>query len=87
MAALADARGDGGDLLRRLAQTQNDLREALADRAMVVDAGEAEVLVGRFAEGGKQPRLCVGDRQPTFADLDQRSCSSAGVMPVSPLFR
>ena len=71
MAARADARGDGGDLLRRLAQTEDDLREALADRAVVVDAGKAEVLVGRFAEGGEQPRLGVGHRQPTFADPGQ----------------
>ena len=37
----------------------------------MVDAGAAEVLVGRFAERGEQPRLCVGDRQTTFAYFDQ----------------
>ena len=46
-----------------LPRPEHDLREALADRAMVIDAGEAEVLVGLFAERGQQPRLCVGDRQ------------------------
>ena len=36
--------GDGGDLGRRLAQAEDDLGEALADRPVVIDAGEAEVL-------------------------------------------
>ena len=39
-----DAFGDGGDLIGRLAQAEDDLGEALALGPLVVDAGEPDVL-------------------------------------------
>ena len=45
-----DAPGDGGDLSGRLADAENDLGEALANLAVGVDAGEAEVFEGCRAQ-------------------------------------
>jgi hypothetical protein len=45
-AVRGDAFGDRGHLLRRLAHAEHDFREAVAQAAMVIDLGEAEVFVG-----------------------------------------
>lgn len=39
-----------GDLLRRFATPENDLSETLAERTVMVDLGEAQVLEGQMAE-------------------------------------
>ena len=54
-----DACGDGGDLFRRLARPENDLRTPLPERPMVIDAGEAKVLKRGLAQILKQ--LVLGD--------------------------
>ena len=45
-----EALADGGDLLRRLTQPQDDLGQVVAQRAVVVDLGEAYVLVRQVAQ-------------------------------------
>ncbi len=52
-----DALGDRGDLFRRLPRPKNDLRASLPQRAMVVDAGEAQILERRLAQKLKEPVL------------------------------
>ena len=42
------------NLARRFAQTEDHLRLALADRAVVIDPREAQILVGRGAKGRDQ---------------------------------
>ena len=44
-----DALGDGGDLFWGLAQAENDFRHSLPQRAMVIDAREAEIFERRLA--------------------------------------
>ncbi|HET9268507.1 MAG TPA: hypothetical protein VFO31_10100 [Vicinamibacterales bacterium] len=51
MAAAGDAARDSGNLARRLAKAENDLRKALAQMAMRVDAREAQVVERRGAHG------------------------------------
>jgi len=36
---------DGGNLVRRLAQAEDDLRQVIAYAAVVIDLGEVEVFV------------------------------------------
>src|SRR5205823_546487 len=45
---------------RRLAYAHDDLREALADRAMMIDASKAEVLEGPGAQRLEQSGLSSG---------------------------
>ena len=42
--------GDASNLLRRLALSKDHLRETLPDRAVVIDLGEVDVLVGEVAQ-------------------------------------
>ena len=62
--------GDGLDLLRRLALGEDGLRRALAQLAVRVDAGEAEV-----AEAGLPSRHRRSSTQSMHA---HRACTSAG---------
>ena len=55
LAAGGDPLDDGRDLLRRLAGPEDGLREAAAERPVVVDLGEAEVLVGQASAGAPRP--------------------------------
>jgi hypothetical protein len=50
MASRGNAFGDGGDLIWRLSRPKNYFREALARPAVVVDAGETQVLVRGLAQ-------------------------------------
>lgn len=76
---VGEAGPDGGDLRRGFALTQHDLGEGVAQAAMVIDLGEAEVFVREAAqvvEGGvdaqragrysaeKGPELVVYGRGP-----------------------
>ena len=45
---------DRGDLIRRFALAQDDLRQAIAQLAMVVDLRETEVLVRQMAQIGER---------------------------------
>ena len=58
LAAARDVRGNGGNLGRRLALTEHDLRKPLAGFAVVVDPGEPQVGGGNEAE--KCSRLGAG---------------------------
>ena len=88
MPALDDADGDGRDLLGRLAEAQDHFGESLANRAVMVDAGEPEVLERLVAQVGEQ-RACARPAALTSPapTASSRARSSAGVMPLSPLFR
>ena len=81
-----DAVGDGGDLLRGLSWAENDLWKALPGAAVVVDAGEADVLERRLAQKLKDvlvgslrrsgPGLNLLEEGPEFVTRH------AGVRPV-----
>ena len=76
-----DALGDGGDLFRRLSRPKNDLRASLPERAMVVDAGEAQVFERGLAQILKKAVLGDLRREGAGANVAQeRSSSSARVM-------
>ncbi len=47
---LNETRADRGDLLRRLAVAEDDFGQGVAQAAVVVDLGEAQVLVGQVAQ-------------------------------------
>jgi len=47
---LDEAFANGGYLVRRLAEAEDDFREDVADAAMVVDLREAQVFVGQVFE-------------------------------------
>ena len=55
VAGADNALGDRGDLGRGLALAEDDFRETLADVALVIDPGEAEILVGFLAQKLKEP--------------------------------
>ena len=65
--ALDDAVGNGGDLIRRLAQAEDDFRESLTNGPVMVDAGETEVLERAVAKLRQQPPMGVVRRDATFA--------------------
>ena len=53
LAAGSEAFGDDGDLLGSLAETEDDLGEAGAERAVMVERGEAHVLIGEVAQASE----------------------------------
>ena len=74
MAGRDDPRGDGGNLLGRLAGTENHLRKTLARAAMVIDPGEAQVLERRLAYKLKELVVRGLRRELTRADgFEQRA--------------
>jgi hypothetical protein len=58
-AAFEKLRGDGDDLLGSFAQTEDHFRHPVAQRAVVIDAGEAEVLEGQVLHP-LQGRIYIG---------------------------
>ena len=76
-----DALGDGGDLVRRLSRPKNDFRASLSERAVVIDAGEAQVLERGLAQKLKEAVLRGLRREGAGADVgEKRRASSARVM-------
>ena len=68
MTAADDRLGDARDLCRGLPLAEDDLGEALTNRAVMVDPGEAEVLErigGQLSEG---LALGIGRIEPAVAD-------------------
>jgi len=61
----AIAFGDGDDLRASLALGEDDFGNSLAKRAMMVDLGEAEVLVGKPPQELERR----GNRAPAAADV------------------
>ena len=57
VAGRGDPPGDGGDLGRGLALAEDDFREALAGIPLMVDPGEAQILVRFLAQNLKEPLL------------------------------
>ena len=53
VALRSETLGDSRDLLRRLALAEDDLRVAGAQRAVVINAGEAEVFVRQVTQAGE----------------------------------
>jgi hypothetical protein len=68
-----DAFGYGGNLARRLALAEDDLREALPEAAVMVDSGEAKILESALAQILKQPGLCSLRRKGPASHLVQES--------------
>jgi hypothetical protein len=61
--------GDGGDLLRRLAQAEHYLRESLPGGPVVIDPGEPQIRQRLRSHRRQQPAMGVGGRPPTVADF------------------
>ena len=55
MAAADDFDGNRRDLGRRFPQAEDDFRETLPHRALVIDLGKAKVLKGLLAKCRQQP--------------------------------
>ncbi len=68
MACGDDAFGDGGDLAGRLSRPKDDLRETLAEAAVVIDAGEAQILERGLAQ--KLKKAVVGCLRREAPGLD-----------------
>lgn len=87
-AAVEHLAGDGGDLRRRLADREDDLREAVPEIAMVVDVGEAEVGEWRRFElrrGLIDGHAAIGDRREQgaqFCVVHESECSA--LLPTAP---
>ena len=74
-------RRDGGDLGRRLAEAEHDLRETLTDGAVVIDAREAEILERLGAQRLEQPGVRASRRRSSPRATASRSVWSwAGFM-------
>ena len=71
-----DALGDGGDLLRRLSRPKNDFRTPLPQRAMVIDAGEAQVLERGLAQILKKAVLSDLRREGAGANVGQEASAA-----------
>ena len=69
LAVVDDVLGDGRDLFRGLPGAQDDLREPLADGAVVVDPGETEVGDRALPEQGQDPGAGVGRLDVSEPDL------------------
>jgi hypothetical protein len=67
--AFHDGGRDGGNLIGGLPKPEDDFREPLAGRAVVVDPGEAQVGEGLGAEGGQQCLMGVGQGGLAGPDL------------------
>ena len=76
VAARDEPLSDGRHLLRRLALAENDLGEALAQGAVMIQRGEAQVFVGKVSqalESFVDRQIAVADRlqqlfQPRLVD-------------------
>jgi hypothetical protein len=71
-----DPGGDRRRLLRGLAQPEHDFREALPCRAVVIHAGEAQILEGlrteparQLVDGGVEGQLATGHAAKNRADF------------------
>ena len=77
-----DALGDGGDLFWRLPRAKNDFGDPLAHRAMMVDAGEAQVFERRLAQKLKETVVGCLRRERSGADVsEERGQVGAGHLP------
>jgi hypothetical protein len=69
-----DGAGDPSHLVRGFALTKHDLREALPDRAVVIDPGKSEVLCLLRVEHRAGAQVRLGRVEVTGADgLEQGS--------------
>jgi hypothetical protein len=59
----------GRDLRWRLAQSEHDLREALANRPVMVNSRESNIFVWSFAQIVEQLLVCVVDVDVTSMNL------------------
>ncbi len=72
--ALNDSGRDGGDLIGSLADPEDDLRETLTNRSMVIDAREADVLERPIAKLCQQALMRLLCLDSTLADgLEERA--------------
>jgi hypothetical protein len=74
-----ESEGDGGNLSRRLALTENDFRKALSDLAMLVDSREAKIVERLLAQYLKELRVRGLGRNISGADIVEER---AKLLPV-----
>ena len=73
MASFDDSRGDGGNLRRCLAQSEDDLGKALTRGAVVIDLGEPEVGERLGTQRRQQRPVGIVRRSAAVADLIEKN--------------
>ena len=77
-----DALGDRRDLFWRLSRAKNDFRYALPNRAMMVDASEAQIFERRLAQELKETIVGRLRRERSGMDVsEERGQVGAGHLP------
>jgi hypothetical protein len=74
-----NAFGNRSDLLRGLAQAENNLRKPLTQGALVIDPGEAEILEGGLAQKLKKLAMGLLRCQPLALDIVQKGAKGRAV--------